>query len=294
MSLDSSLLEKFILDGSKCKYPAGLYIVGTPIGNLEDITLRALATLHKADLVACEDTRVTRTLLSVYGITAQLVTYNDTNGDRYDHVKTALKDGKRVALVSDAGMPLISDPGYKLVEYAIENDIYITCIPGPSAPLTALTLSGLPSHEFTFKGFFPKKEQEAKLEFQNLLSDHTYIYFESLNRLKTTMERMIQADTIETVVIARELTKNFESVVRGTPQEISEALETMPLKGEMVLIFHTKHHEISLEHYDSEILERLKTQTVKTLVDDYKDKVGCSKKELYDHILTLKKGKNSV
>ncbi len=287
-SYNTSLLENFISNGSKCKYPAGLYLVATPIGNMEDITLRALSTLSKADIVACEDTRVTRKLLIHYGLSKPLMTYNDAKGDAGGQLHDALKNGNRIALVSDAGMPLVSDPGYKLVQYALANDIYVTCIPGASAALCALLLSGLPCESFTFSGFFPRKNQEARTCLSGLSPEHTYLFFESPKRLKATLEHLSSAQNIKDIAVARELTKAFEQVMRGTPQEILENLDQIPLKGELVLVLRTKPSVLSLENVDKLIRESLKESSVKSTVEDLQKIVDIPKKELYKRVLQIK------
>lgn len=294
MSLNNDLCKNFNLDGSKCKYPPGLYLVGTPIGNLEDITFRALYTLQKVDMIACEDTRVTKKLLSHFGIHNQLVTYNDARGDASGQVTQALTTGKRVALVSDAGMPLVSDPGYKLVEFAHANGIYVTCIPGPSAVLTALTLSGLPSHEFTFKGFFPKKEKETEHLLASLRPDHTYIFFESPNRMPITLDRIIAHIDVTSLSIARELTKSFEEIITGRPEDVKERLHNTVLKGECVLLLRTAPQDDSLELLAPEIRDRLKTESVKSIVKDLSEKTSLSKNDIYDYVLRLKEEKTDA
>ncbi len=288
-SFNKVSIENFIAGGSKCKYPPGLYLVATPIGNLEDITLRALATLEKADFIACEDTRVTKKLLSHYGIHKPLLIYNDAKGDqRGGQIMAHLKDRRRVVLVSDAGMPLISDPGYKLVQQVIAQDIYLTCIPGASAGLSALLLSGIPSDSFEFKGFFPRKEKEALKMIEGLSDNQTFIFYESPKRLKKTLYYLKEAPIIDTLSIARELTKNFEQVIRGTPQEIIKNLGTFPLKGEMVLIIRTKERTLTLEEIDAHLVRALKTQGVKSAVQDVVTLTGLPKKQLNQRALDLK------
>lgn len=288
-SFNEASTKDFIVSGSKCKYPPGLYLVATPIGNLEDITLRALATLEKADFIACEDTRVTKKLLSHYGIHKPLLIYNDAKGDQSGgQIMAHLRDGKRVALVSDAGMPLISDPGYKLVQQVIAEDIYLTCIPGPSAGLSALLLSGIPSDSFEFKGFFPRKEKEALDLLNTLPSPQTFIFYESPKRLKKTLGYLVQSPTIETVSLSRELTKNFEQTLRGTPQELLETLDSFPLKGEMVIVLRTKATELTQETIDQHLLKALENQSVKSAVQDVVALTGLPKKQLYQRALDLK------
>lgn len=289
-SFNEASIENFIGTGSKCKYPPGLYLVATPIGNLEDITLRALFTLEKADFIICEDTRVTKKLLSHYGIHKPLLVYNDAKGDASGgKIMGHLKEGKRLALVSDAGMPLISDPGYKLVQEVIAQDVYVTCIPGASAGLTALLLSGLPSDRFEFRGFFPRKDKERDTILESLQGDQTVIFYESPKRLEKTLMCLAASPLIDSMAVARELTKAFEQVVRGTPAEILEALDTLPLKGEIVLVLRTKAQELSQEKIDKYLRQALETQSVKDAVQEVIALTGLPKKQLYQRALDLKK-----
>ena len=288
-SFDKESIENFIDSGSKCKYPLGLYLVATPIGNLEDITLRALSTLAKADFIACEDTRVTKKLLSYYGIHKPLLIYNDAKGDPTGgKIMAYLREGKRIALVSDAGMPLISDPGYKLVQDVIAESIYVTCIPGPSAGLAALLLSGLPSDRFSFQGFFPRKEKETQDLLGSFQGEQTMIFYESPKRLEQTLKRLEQSNIIQNMAVARELTKNFEQVIRGTPSEILDQLENFPLKGELVLILRTKAQELTQDDIDAHLIRALEGQGVKGAVQDVMALTGLSKKQLYQRALELK------
>tara|TARA_R110002095_G_scaffold87238_9_gene76021 strand:+ start:2737 stop:3609 length:873 start_codon:yes stop_codon:yes gene_type:complete len=288
-SFNKASIENFIGSGSKCKYPPGLYLVATPIGNLEDITLRALATLEKADFIACEDTRVTKKLLTYYGIHKPLLIYNDAKGDPTGgKIMTHLQEGKRIALVSDAGMPLISDPGYKLVQDVIAQDIYVTCIPGASAGLTALLLSGLPSDCFSFQGFFPRKEKETQDMLESLQGNQTLIFYESPKRLEQTLKRLKGSLKVQSMAIARELTKNFEQVIRGTPQELLEQLDSFPLKGELVLILRTKVQELTQDDIDAHLKRALENQSVKSAVQEVMDLTGLPKKQLYQRALDLK------
>lgn len=288
-SFDKESVDNFIDNGSKCKYPPGLYLVATPIGNLEDITLRALATLSKADFIACEDTRVTKKLLSHYGIHKPLLIYNDAKGDPTGgKIMAHLREGKRIALVSDAGMPLISDPGYKLVQDVIAENIYVTCIPGPSAGLAALLLSGLPSDRFSFQGFFPRKEKETQDLLERLNEEQTVIFYESPKRLEQTLKRLKDSKIIQNMAVARELTKNFEHVIRGTPLELLDQLADFPLKGELVLILRTKAQELTQDDIDAHLMRALEDQGVKGAVQDVMALTGLPKKQLYQRALELK------
>ena len=195
-----------------------LYLVATPIGNLSDITIRALETLAGADIVACEDTRVTRVLLDRYGIRQRLTPYHEHNADEAGpRLIAALSAGKSVALVSDAGTPLVSDPGYRLVERALAADIRVVPIPGASAVLAALTASGLPSDAFLFGGFLPVRGGPLRSRLETLRrADATLIFFESPRRLTETLAAMTEIFGGERrAVVARELTKTFEELRRG-------------------------------------------------------------------------------
>ncbi|MBR2627301.1 MAG: 16S rRNA (cytidine(1402)-2'-O)-methyltransferase, partial [Peptococcaceae bacterium] len=194
-----------------------LYLCATPIGNLQDITLRVLETLKTVDLVACEDTRKTLQLFNHFEISKPVTSY-------YEHNKMAkgnviiqqLKEGKNIALVSDAGMPGISDPGYDLVQQCLEEDIPFTVLPGAVAAITGLVLSGLPTDRFAFEGFIPRQKKERLQYFQNLAQEErTMIFYESPHRLEDTLKTMIEVFPDRSMAAARELTKKFEEIVRG-------------------------------------------------------------------------------
>lgn len=216
-----------------------LYLVGTPIGNLEDITFRAVRILKEADLVACEDTRQTRKLLDHYGISKPTVSYHEHNeAERSRELVAGLLRGTTVALVSDAGMPLISDPGYRLVRAAIENGVRVEAIPGPSALLTALAASGLPPDRFHFGGFLPPKAGQ-RLKTIEALKDEaaTLVFYEAPHRILETLEAIEQALGERPIVVARELTKMHEEYLRGSPAEIRALLAAREsVKGEITLL----------------------------------------------------------
>lgn len=216
-----------------------LYLVATPIGNLADITLRALETLAAADIVACEDTRVSRVLLDRYGIRRRTTAYHEHNaGEAGPKLIAALEAGQSVALISDAGTPLISDPGYRLVGEAIDRGIRVVPIPGPSAPLAALTASGLPSDAFLFAGFLPVKSGQRLTRLEALKTvPATLIFFESPRRLAETLLAMVAAlGGGRQAAIGRELTKTFEEMRTGSLQSLAEhyAAADTP-KGEIVI-----------------------------------------------------------
>ncbi len=213
-----------------------LYLVATPIGNLEDITLRALRVLREADLIACEDTRQTRKLLDHYGIPKPVVSYHEHNeAERTPELIHKLEEGSAVALVSDAGTPLISDPGYRLVTAAAANGIRVEPLPGPSAALAALSASGLPTNEFHFAGFLPTRSAQRKKALLRLKDEPaTLVFYEAPHRILDTLADIEEVLGARQVVLAREMTKVHEEFLRGTPGELRKARIT--LKGEFTVL----------------------------------------------------------
>jgi 16S rRNA (cytidine1402-2'-O)-methyltransferase len=212
-----------------------LVVCPTPIGNLEDITLRVLSALREADVVACEDTRRTRVLLDRYGVKAKLVSYHEHNEQaRASELVGRMREGAVVALVSDAGMPLVSDPGYVLVRACVAAGLPVEVLPGPSAAITALVASGLPADEWHFHGFLPRKKGELREVFTN--QPATLIAFESPRRLPATLALLAEVDAEREVAVCRELTKAHEEVVRGTAAELAGRYASAPPKGEIVLV----------------------------------------------------------
>ncbi|RIN01396.1 16S rRNA (cytidine(1402)-2'-O)-methyltransferase [Staphylococcus shinii] len=217
-----------------------LYLVGTPIGNLADIKYRAVDTLRNVDLIACEDTRVTKKLCVHYEIQAPLKSYHDHNKEQQtDYLIEQLQQGNNIALVSDAGLPLISDPGYELVVATRDNGIRVETIPGPNAGLTALMASGLPSFTYTFLGFLPRKDKQKQsyLE-QRMYENSTLIIYESPHRVKDTIKTIQKIDRGRKVSLGRELTKKFEQIVTDYVGNILDRLndESIPTKGEFVVL----------------------------------------------------------
>lgn len=225
-----------------------LFIVSTPIGNLKDITLRALDTLKSVDYILAEDTRVSGKLLKNYGIEKRMISFNDFN----EEIKTPkaiadLKSGQDIALVSDAGTPLISDPGFKLLRQAITEGIKVESIPGPSSVIAALTISGLPPDKFLFLGYLPKKQTKRtkllKSMFTILASMEdkkikpTVILYESPHRILGTLEDIKELFGDIHIVIAREVTKLHEEVIRGSILEVIGSLENKPVRGELTVLF---------------------------------------------------------
>ncbi len=212
-----------------------LLVCATPIGNLEDVTLRVLAALREADIVACEDTRHTKVLLDRHGITAKLVSYHEHNEHaRAEELVARMRAGAVVALVSDAGMPLISDPGFPLVRACIEAGLPVEVLPGPSAALTALVASGLPAERWRFVGFLPRKraERESLLEH----AEETLVAFESPRRLAATLAQLAERDPDRSLAVCRELTKLHEEVRRGAAAELAEHYAESAPRGEVVLV----------------------------------------------------------
>jgi 16S rRNA (cytidine1402-2'-O)-methyltransferase len=212
-----------------------LVVCPTPIGNLEDVTLRVLSALREADLVACEDTRRTRTLLDRYGVKAKLVSYHEHNEDkRSAELVKRMGEGATVALVSDAGMPLVSDPGYVLVRACVAAGLEVEVLPGPSAALAALVASALPSDRWRFAGFLPRKRGDLK----RALSEPggTLVAFEAPGRVPATLKVLAELDPDRDVAVCRELTKVHEEVVRGSATELAERYADAPPKGEVVLV----------------------------------------------------------
>lgn len=215
-----------------------LFIVSTPIGNLEDITLRALRILKEVDIIAAEDTRKTRKLLSHYKIQKPLTSYFEHN----EKVKTGLlinilKSGKRIALVSEAGTPTISDPGYRLVKEAIKESIPVIPIPGVSAAIAALSISGLPIHRFTFEGFLPAKAGKRRNFLKKIASEErTMIFYESPYRIYVTIRDMIEIFGDRPAMLAREITKMHEEVMYGTLSTIQKKMENVKPKGEITIV----------------------------------------------------------
>src|SRR5215467_14418537 len=217
----------------------GLYLVATPIGNLADITLRALAVLRGVDRIFCEDTRVTSRLLARYGISTPRALYHDHNAEEVrPAILTALRRGARVALVSDAGTPLISDPGYKLVRAAIAENLPVTAVPGPSAALTALILSGLPPDVFLFAGFLPPRQAARRRALERWSAlDASLVFFEGTPRLAGCLADMAELLGDRSAAVARELTKLHEEIRRGRLADLAAYYrEAGPPRGEAAIV----------------------------------------------------------
>jgi 16S rRNA (cytidine1402-2'-O)-methyltransferase len=214
--------------------PGRLVVCPTPIGNLEDVTLRVLAALRDADVVACEDTRRTRVLLERYGVSASLVSYHEHNErERAAELVERMRGGSVVALVSDAGMPLVSDPGYVLVQGCVAAGLAVEVLPGPSAALAALVASALPADAWRFAGFLPRKRAALEAVFE---SPETVVAFESPRRVGASLAVLAERDPARPVAVCRELTKVHEEVVRGDAASLAARYAAAPPRGEVVLV----------------------------------------------------------
>jgi 16S rRNA (cytidine1402-2'-O)-methyltransferase len=269
----------------------GLYLVATPIGNLKDITLRALDTLAAVDLIACEDGRVTLRLLNHYGLAKPLFPYHDRNADR---VRAALVErlaaGARVALVSDAGTPLLSDPGYKLVRAAIAQGIAVTALPGASAALTALQLSGLPPDRFLFAGFLPPRggaRRRALEEVAGLRA--TLIFYETGPRLAEALADMAAVLGDRPAAVARELTKLFEETRRGGLAELARAYAEAPPRGEIVVLVGPGETPApGAADLDRLIAERRDGRSDRDVADEVAALTGLSRRDVYRRVLAAR------
>ena len=271
---------------------AKLYLVGTPIGNLEDITFRAINTLKMVDIIYCEDTRTSYKLLSHYEIDTKLKSVHLFNENEISHeIIENIKKGLNVAIISDAGLPIISDPGWVVVKEAVDNDIDVVSIPGATAGLTALIASGIPAHDFYFAGFLNSKKTKRKQELKKLYNkEETIIMYESPHRIVETLSILDELYTNRNIVLARELTKKHEEYLRGKPKELLEVAET--LKGEMVLIIEGNQNpetdelielnDLSLEEHYNHYLE--KGMTSKDAMKQVSLDRHISKKEVYEII----------
>ena len=224
-----------------------LYIVSTPIGNLEDITLRALNILRDVQIIAAEDTRHTQKILQRYNISTAQTSYHDHNKEEKAEILISrLKEGRDIALVSDAGTPGISDPGYYLINRAIEEGIRVTPVPGPTASIAALSISGLPTDAFVFEGFLPAKKTARQKKLRELSTERrTLILFEAPHRLASTLRDIAEVLGDRKIVLTRELTKVFEEVIRGRVSEVIVKIEGRSLKGEMTLLLEGAQKEVA-------------------------------------------------
>ncbi len=278
--------------------PGTLYVVSTPIGNLEDITLRALRVLKEVDLIAAEDTRRTRQLLTHYDIHKPLISYHEFNRRlREETLLNELREGKSVALVTDAGTPGISDPGEDLVKRAIQESIPLAPIPGPSALVAALSVSGLHTGSFLFHGFLPSKASARQKLLRSLKErTETLVFYESPRRLRSLLEEAVLTLGDRQVVVAREMTKVYEEVYRGTITEVLNQLGEREVKGEVTVIIGGGTPQKQVEPLT--VLEALKYYSqemglsMKESVNRVAEELGISRREVYQESLNLKKAIN--
>jgi len=269
----------------------GLYLVATPIGNLRDITFRALDTLSSVDLIICEDTRITGKLLRAYGFKKPMQIYNDHSSDETrEYILQCTAKGQAIAVLSDAGTPLVSDPGYKLVRGAIEMGVYVTSIPGPSAALSGIQLSGLPTNQFSFLGFLPPKSA-ARISALGAWTETpgSLIIYETGPRLAASLADMRQVLGEREVAVTRELTKMFEEVKRGSVSELVEHYEQNGApKGEIVVVVAPRiEAEISSDSLENQIKKALETLSVRDAAEMVSKATGKPKRAIYTLALKL-------
>jgi 16S rRNA (cytidine1402-2'-O)-methyltransferase len=275
--------------------PAGLVLGSTPIGNLGDVSMRAIATLRAAETILCEDSRVTARLLSALGIRGQLDPLHDHNEEeRLPRLLAALRGGRRMALVSDAGTPLLSDPGYRLVRALLAEGIAVTAVPGPNAALTALTLSGLPPHPFLFVGFAPPRGAARRAAFARIRAAEaaglaaTLIWHEAPHRVAEMLEDLRKIFGDRQAALARELTKRFEELRRGSLTEILAGVETDPPRGEItVLLGPPAETDAEPEDLDARLRAALATSSLKQAVATVTGETGLPRRQVYARALAL-------
>jgi 16S rRNA (cytidine1402-2'-O)-methyltransferase len=288
----------YSLNGQTLNAPkpaAGLYLVATPIGNLGDITLRALETLAGVDIIACEDTRITRRLTERYGITAQLKPYHEHNAAMArPKILEHLGRGASIALVSDAGTPLISDPGFKLVREVCAAGFRVIALPGPSSVLAALSVAALPTDRFFFEGFLPPKQTARRARLTELARlDATLVLFESGNRVQETLADLAAIMGARDAAICREMTKLHEEVSRGTLAELAQSAATLETRGEFVLVIGPQAEgtqDMSADEVDDLLRDRLSRDSVKDAVAHAVEVSGRPRREIYARALELTKG----
>jgi len=290
--------RSFVIKGAEINAPRlepALYLVATPIGNLSDITLRALETLAAADVLACEDTRVTRILLDRYGIRRRMLAYHEHNeAEAAPRLVAMVEEGKSVALASDAGTPLVSDPGFRLVQAAQEKGIRVVPVPGPSAVLAALAAAGLPTDSFMFAGFLPSKAGQRRTRLDALVSvPATLVFFESPRRLSESLSAMGESLGDRQAVVARELTKAFEELRRGRLSELAAHYnEAGAPKGEVVVCVAPPGQATLAgpEETDRLLLALAAEMPASRAAGEAARMTGGKKSELYQRLLALKEG----
>ena len=273
----------------------GLYLVATPIGTARDITLRALDVLNTADVLAAEDTRNLRHLMDIHGVHLRgrrIIAYHDHNAERQrPAIMAALAEGKSVAYASDAGTPLVADPGYRLARDAAEGGFAVRALPGPSAALTALSVSGLPSDRFLFVGFPPATAAARRKWIESWREvEATVIVFESPRRVKQLLENICETEANRATVICRELTKKFEEVMRGTAAELMQAIPDAGLRGEIVVLFgHPQPVAADEDALRAALGELLAHMPVKQAAAEVAGRYGLPRREVYALALEIKR-----
>ncbi|HDP69800.1 MAG TPA: 16S rRNA (cytidine(1402)-2'-O)-methyltransferase [Actinobacteria bacterium] len=264
-----------------------LLICATPIGNLNDVTLRVLETLKEVNFIAAEDTRHTRKLLSHYGIKAKIISYREQNEKtKSKELLLELEKGARIALVSDAGMPGLSDPGYRLIKLCIEGDIEVEVLPGPSAAISALVASGLPTDSFIFQGFLPQKKGERRKILEELADNRrTLIFYESPHRIESFLGELLEIIGDRKMVLAREITKKFEEFIRGNVSEVLSSIKANKIKGEIVVVVKggknkPEFDDETIRHKVKELMDHdfTKKEAIQTLAKE----LGISKRTVYE------------
>ena len=272
-----------------------LYIVATPIGNLEDITLRAIRILKEVDLIAAEDTRHTRRLLNVYKISTSLISLHQHNErEKSALILAKIKGGMNVAYVSDAGTPCLSDPGYQLVSFAQAENIRIIPIPGPSALITAMSAAGIPADNFSFCGFLPARENKRRLFLESIKDDErTIIFYESPARFMSTLKDIYEILGNREIVVARELTKIFEEIKRGELIDLIKSYSGNKIRGEFTVILRSVE-KTPVSYTDEDIEKKLiflwndENISLRDAVNQVVEKTGLQKKKVYDLAVKLR------
>ncbi|MGJ5178028.1 16S rRNA (cytidine(1402)-2'-O)-methyltransferase [Bradyrhizobium oligotrophicum] len=297
----SSTTPTFMVAGTPIAAPkarAGLYLVATPIGNLGDITLRALETLSGADTIFCEDTRITRRLAERYGLTAELAAYHEHNAEAVrPKILQRLSEGAAIALVSDAGTPLISDPGYKLVREACDAGHAVIALPGPSAVLAALSVAALPTDRFFFEGFLPAKQQARRTRLSELARiEATLVVFEAGSRVQETLADLADIMKARQAAICRELTKLHEEILRGPLTTLAAGAAELETRGEFVLVIGPPPRDadvLTQDALDALLKELLPRSSVKDAVMHAVELSGRPRREVYARALELAKDARS-
>ncbi len=288
-------MEKISKTFNKIKVESNiLYVIATPIGNLGDISIRALKILSSLDVIFCEDTRITGKLLKNYGINpTKLEIYNDHSNQKYrEFIINKIKHSNiKFGLVSDAGTPLISDPGYKLVKECIKNTIKVTHVPGASSLTTSLVLSGLPTHNFFFGGFLEKSKPQRKKQLEKALNfKSTSLWYESPNRLAETLKLITEINNDSLISVLRELTKLNEEIISGSPSFVyGQIIKKEKLKGEIVLVLYNNSKPLYTNEMILDLIKKDYSKfSTKELALYISNKTGLPKKSIYNRIIELK------